>query len=117
MYPTVPTIAPGVVALVHGRQSRTLAAAGRSRGQLRQAEVQDLDETVLRHHDVLGLQVPMHDAGLMRSGQALANLRGDLQQLPDSEAPAGEQLPQRRPLHALHRDVGDAVRPTRCRRS
>ena len=36
----------------------------------RQAEVEDLDLPVVRQHDVLGLQVPVDDAGAVGRGEA-----------------------------------------------
>ena len=44
--------------------------------QLGKAEVEDLDVPVLRDEDVLGLQVPMDDAFLVRRGKALRDLEG-----------------------------------------
>ena len=50
--------------------------------ELGQAEVQDLDEPVLGDHHVLGLQVPVHDARLVRLGQAVGDLRRRVEELP-----------------------------------
>ena len=51
---------------------------GGGRRQLRQAEVEDLDQPVVRDHDVVGLQVAVNDAGAVRLRQALGDLRADL---------------------------------------
>jgi hypothetical protein len=42
------------------------------RRELRQAKVEDFDESIVRDHQVLGLQVPVRDARLMRLGQPSA---------------------------------------------
>ena len=58
-------------------------ASSRSRRahELGQAEVEDLDEPVPGHHQVLGLQVPVHDPGGMRLRQPVGRLRRDGEQL------------------------------------
>ncbi|HEX9688019.1 MAG TPA: hypothetical protein VGB47_02985 [Thermoanaerobaculia bacterium] len=53
------------------------AAVGARVSQLRQPEVEDLDQTLLGHHHVLGLQVPVHDAGFVGAGETVGHLRGD----------------------------------------
>jgi hypothetical protein len=79
--------------------------------QLGETEVQDLQETVARQHQVLGLEVPVHDAGSVGLGEAVGGLRGDLQQPPRGARPAflGQQQPaQRLAVDALHHDVRQA---------
>ncbi len=51
-----------------------LGWSGRRARQLRQPEVQDLDQPILRHHHVLGLQVPVNDPRLVCLGQSVGNL-------------------------------------------
>ena len=50
----------------------------------------------------------MHDALLVRRGQAVGDLRGDVEGLA-RQRPVREQLAQVAPFDELHRDVGDAV--------
>jgi hypothetical protein len=54
-------------------------SAGRLRvRQLRQAEIQDLDAAVTGHEQVLRLEVPVHDAFLVRRREPLDSLRSPL---------------------------------------
>ena len=46
------------------------------RSQLREAEVEDLHATIFRDEDVLGLEVAMHDALLVRGCQTVRDLNG-----------------------------------------
>ena len=78
--------------------------------QLRQPEVQDLHETVLRDHDVLGLQVPVHDAGLVRLGEPARDLGRDFEGLLDGERAGFQQLPQRPAVDQLHGQVRRGLR-------
>ena len=43
-----------------------------------------LDQPVLVHHDVGGLQVAVDDAGCMRAGEGVGNLNGDLQRFAEA---------------------------------
>ena len=75
MYPTVPRIVPASVArgiVGASAPSRALEAGAH---QLREAEVEDLDEAVARDHDVLGLQVAVHDPGGVRLREPVGDLR------------------------------------------
>ena len=79
-------------------------------GQLGQAEVEDLDVAVLRDHQVLGLQVPVDDAGGVGLGQALGGLDGDIEQpLGRQRLAGGDELAQGLSLDQLHGDVEGAV--------
>ena len=53
-----------------------------------QAEVGDLDPAVLRQQHVLRLDVPVHDPGLVRCGQAGQHALDDVERLPGGELPA-----------------------------
>ncbi len=79
------------------------------RGELRQAEVQDLGEAVAVDHDVLGLEIPVHDPGGVRLGQAVGDLGGDRQQPPHREGAGGQDLPERLAVNQLHDDDGGGV--------
>ena len=50
--------------------------ATRRLDELGEAEVDDLRMAVGRHHDVVWLQVAMHDAGLVRRGEAVRDFDG-----------------------------------------
>ena len=81
--------------------------------RLGQAEVEDLHQALGRHHDVLGLQVPVDEAPRVRRRKALGDLRADVQRLAQGQRPVGEQLAEALALDQLHRDVADrAVEPT-----
>ncbi len=67
-----------------------VAWAGGDATQLGKAEVEHLHVAVVAQHDVLGLQVPVHDAGGMGCTQCLRHLRGDLEGLPDVHAAAAQ---------------------------
>ena len=65
------------------RFRRSAARAAASGRQLpRQPEVEDLDAAVLGHEQVVGLEIAVHDALVVRGGQALRDLRGELDALP-----------------------------------
>jgi len=50
-------------------------------GQLGQAEVQHFDQAVAPHHDVLRLDVPVRDPGLVRGGERGGDLDGKLNRI------------------------------------
>ena len=60
------------------QRGRLRVASRRGRGLLllREAEVEDLEATIARHHQVLGLEVPMHDALLVGRREAVRGLGG-----------------------------------------
>ena len=76
--------------------------------QLGQAEVEDLDAAILRHEDVLGLQVPMHDPFLVRGGQPVSDLEGIVDGLVRGERSLVEAAAERFALEQLLDDVGSA---------
>ena len=51
--------------------------------RLRQPEVHDFYAPGSRQHDVLRFQIAVHDAGVMGRGQAIGNLRGEVQDATD----------------------------------
>ena len=86
-------------------------AGGAGRGLLRDprdAEVDDLDVVCtagVRHEDVLGLHVPVHDGLRVRDGQAVQHLRGDRDRpWRRDRALAPEQRPQVLAVDEVHHD-------------
>ena len=73
------------------------------------AEVGDLHPALFVQQDVLGLDVAVHDALLVRELQRLANLRHDGQRLLRRDLPRLEQLAQAHAVHELHQQVVEAV--------
>ena len=63
-----------------------------------QAEIEDLGVAIVAHHDVLGLDVPVHDPGGMGRGQRLGHLADEVGQRGQGGTPGGE-TPQRLPLY------------------
>ena len=70
MYPTVPITTPGCVGATVGER----VSPGSACRELREAEVEDLHVTILRHEHVLGLQVPVDDPLLVGRGEAARDL-------------------------------------------
>jgi hypothetical protein len=77
--------------------------------QLREAEVEDLDEVVARDHQVLGLQVAVDDPDAVGARESFRCLRGEAERPLREHRPRVQQRAQRVALDQLHRDVGDAV--------
>ena len=53
--------------------------------ELRETEIENLDEAVLGKHHVLGFEIPVHDAGLVRLCETVGDLGGELQKLVERE--------------------------------
>ena len=87
------------------RQVRDLRAALLRVRELGEAEVEDLQPTVVRDEDVLGLQVPVDDSLLVRRGETVNDLERVVGDLARRQAPAGEDRPQRLALQQLLDDV------------
>lgn len=67
---------------------------------LRQSEVEDRRDARLRNHDVRSLEIPMHDASLMRMRNRVGNLEPSI-------SPMGcTQAPRPRPRHEACRHGG-----------
>ena len=103
-----------------GTQVGDGVGAGPGRGQgpgqlldladLRQPEVENLHEAVLRDHHVLWLQVAVHDAGTVGLGEPVGELYADVERLFQRQRPAVPQrVPQRLPVDELHHDVRAAL--------
>jgi len=74
-----------------------------------QTEIQDLHPPVLRHEDVLGLQVAVHDPLLVRRSQTRSDLQGMAKRLSRGESSPGQPGTQRLPFQQLRNDVGRSV--------
>ena len=77
--------------------------------ELGEAEVEDLDAAVVRDEDVLGLQVAVDDALLVRGAEAARDLQGVVDGLARRDRAGGELLAQRRSLEQLRDDVRRAL--------
>ena len=73
--------------------------------ELGEAEIEHFDDAIGADHDVIGLDVAMHDAGFVGGGEGGAELDGDLQQDLAVEAAFGGDLAQRLAVHELGGDV------------
>jgi len=78
--------------------------------QLGQAEVGDLHAALFVEEQVLGLDVAVHEALLVRVFEGVANLRHDGQRLGGREPARLEKLPEIHAVHILHDDVVEAAR-------
>ena len=70
------------------------------------AEVQDLDESLRRHHDVLWFQVAVDDADEMRGGQGAGQLDSDVKGRSNRHRSPGQVLAECPAVDKLHRDEG-----------
>ena len=82
-------------------------------GQLGDAEVGDLYAAVPENHDVMGLNVPVDDPPAMGMAQRAHDLGNEMLGLPPVQggAPALHILLQCQPIHQLHDDIVQPVRP------
>ena len=79
--------------------------------ELGEAEVEQLHEAVGRDHDVLGLEVAVHDPGGVRLREPVRHLGADVEDAAGCERVAlGHQLAQRLAVDELHHDVGQPGR-------
>ena len=69
------------------------------------AEVGNLHPALFVEQDILRLDVPVHDALVVRVLQRLADLRHDGQSFLRRHPPAPEQLPQGQAIHELHQQI------------
>ena len=95
----------------HGRAGRRhprdrLLGFGEHLGQ---PEIDDPYLSVMRQHDVGGLEIPMDDARGVRGGQPGGDLARDARRLADCQRPALDALPQRLAVIERHRDEQLAV--------
>ena len=101
MYSSVPSSMPACVPW-RVSVSRASSVAERRRRELREAEVEHLEQPVGRHHQVLGLEVAVDDAGAVRLREAVGELRPEIEQLRDRQRAARQPAAQRLALHVLH---------------
>ena len=78
-----------------------IAGKGLAGRDLRQSEVQDLHAPVAREQDVVGLQIAVGDAGIVRTAESGSDLRGDV----DGLAERRPRSAQRLPIHQFGDDV------------
>ena len=75
-------------------------------GGEREAEVHDAGSdaapVLARRHDVLGLDVPVDDAAGVAVVEALGNLDADVENVPETERPVAEEMPEVRPRQHGH---------------
>ena len=86
-----------------------LAALRAVQLQLGEAEVEDLDPSVLREEDVLGLQVPVHDPLFVRGGQTLRHLHRVVDRFARRDRTRTQPAAQRLAFEKLRHDVRRAV--------
>ena len=77
--------------------------------QGRETEVQNLDLTLVGHHDVAGLQIPVDDARRVRGGERIRDLDGVTQRVGQPQPLLRNQRVHRAPLDQLHRQVVGAI--------
>ncbi len=77
--------------------------------ELGEAKIKDLDRSIAGDHDVLGLDVAMDDARVVRDGEPDRDVARDAHRLRDSERPRGDPRAQRLSAHELHRDERAAL--------
>jgi hypothetical protein len=75
--------------------------------QLGEAEVEHLHIAAVGHHQVLGLQVAMHDAGSVRGAERVGRLRRVVHKPSSVDVAAIEQRSERLARDELHRDEVD----------
>ena len=98
----------------HQAGPRHLLAASLPPHRLGEAEIDDFHSvrpiTTARHHDVVGLQVAVHDVEVVGRLERRGHLNADVRGPRDGERPfARQQLRKRLALHELHRQVDEPV--------
>src|SRR5581483_4820761 len=78
----------------------------RSGLQLSYPKIQNLYPVIIRNEQVFRLEVPMHDAALMRGNQCLRDLEGVSSSPPDRNRAIKEDLAQGLSFQQLRNDVG-----------
>ena len=108
-----PDVGPAVCRLpscLFGRHVRCCTERGSRLGQhrpareFRQAKSDNLRHTVGCDNDIGWLNIPMYDAVLMRFGQALCNLSGDINSIINLQRTPLDLFLERLPLKVVHAD-------------
>ena len=102
MYGAVPRITPGSVCAC-------VAASSRGRRAARQAEVEHLEDAVAAHHEILGLEVAVHQAGRVRDREAARRLADERDDLRGRAPGLPRPRPHGGPVDVLHGHVERAV--------
>ena len=90
-----------------GRERRLFRGRGEERrlcAQLRQAEIQHLDVSACRNHQVFGLDVAVDDAGGVRGRQRVGGLHRVVEHLLEIAVRSIDQIAERHAVDQLHRD-------------
>jgi hypothetical protein len=80
---------------LHQRGHLEFGAVGLLFGEFRQTKIENLHVAVLPDHYVLGLDVPVNDAGRVRSAERIGNLHNHVKSFVKSERLLVNRLPQR----------------------
>ena len=72
--------------------------------QFGKPEVDNLHVIAVAHHDVLRLEIAMHDASGVRLRKTLSDLVGDVGEPSRREPAVGQQIAQGPALHPFHGD-------------
>jgi hypothetical protein len=88
------------------RRRIEIAAGGLLPLELRETEVEDLHPPIGGEEDVLRLEIAMDDPFRVRGGEAVCDLRGDVDRLPPRHRSLHDPPPQR----FTFEELGDAVR-------
>ena len=84
--------------------------------ELREAEVEDLDQAALGPHQVRALDVAVDDAAAVRFVERVGHLQADLDDFANRQRPLRDPRRQQLALDVLHHDEVGAARARRCRR-
>ncbi len=106
MYSTVPISIP---CLVRARVALSESTAKAAVESFARPKSRILTSAILTHHDVLGLQIPVHDARSVRFGDSVRELAGEIEKALRLERAVGQRLSQRRAFRELHGDIAAAL--------
>ena len=86
-------------------------------GEFGESKIQHLDQAVIGHHDVAGLQIAMDDSGSVGLGESVGDLRAKGDDFGIGETALANEVVQGVATHTLHGNVGNAVVRVGLRRS
>jgi hypothetical protein len=99
---------PEVAAEPHRRDDRSPTIVAEAEALHRivggQAKVEDLRAAGARHHDVLGLEIAVDDAGVVRRGQAVRDLGREVESSLERDGSAPDLVPKRLAVDQFGRD-------------